>query len=234
MANPSLKIRGSLSKLQREAARIYVQLQQRFEGNSLVSESWAAMGSDLQVQAESLKKLPGTFWQSMRKQESVLIRATREVLPADPEMAEGSLHSCLIRTLDIEEPMILRVYAPLIRRLRVEWTDRALDFYVMVKAHIARLSRMVQGYSGDPLLGQRCALLFLNFEKEVQEPAAIPVPARKTVTKSASRAKPSAGRKVKKAAAGKAGAPSRQLKARSKLAKRLAKNVEISRRRAQR
>jgi hypothetical protein len=50
----------------------------------------------------------------------------------------------------------------------------ALDFYVMVKAHITRVAQSVQLFSGDPALGQRCALLLQNFEKEVQEPVAIP------------------------------------------------------------
>ena len=76
MKNLPLRLRSPLSKLEKAIARFYLQLQQRFEGNSLVSESWAAMGSDLQAQAESLKKLPSSFWQSLKKQEKELVRAT--------------------------------------------------------------------------------------------------------------------------------------------------------------
>ena len=235
MTNLSLKLRGSLSKLQLAASRFYALLQQRFEGNNLVSDSWAAMGSDLQAQSESLKKLPASFWESLRKKENELLRATQAILPESGDNVEGSLQLCLVRTLDIEEPMILRVYAPLIRRLRVEWTDRALDFYVMVKAHIAHLARLVQAYSGDPVLSQRCAILFHSFEKEVQEPEAVVIPLAKPARKGSSRLQKAPRVPAKhRPRAAKEKPPARPLKTRSSRAKPLVKKIEISRRRARR
>ncbi len=235
MKNLPLRLRSPLSKLEKAIAKFYLQLQQRFEGNSLVSDSWAAMGSDLQAQAESLKKLPPSFWQSLKKQEKELVRATGLILPEEASKPAGSLQACLVTTLDIEEPMILKVYAPLIRRLRAEWTERALDFYVMVKAHIARLARIVQAYSGDPALSQRCAVLFHDFEKEVQEPAAIEIARKKPARKKAI-----ATRHVREAAAArhpKIAVAKRRTRALDKLAKRakpLVKKIEIARRRARR
>ena len=137
--------------------------------------------------------------------------------------------------LDIEEPMILKVYAPLIRRLRAEWTERALDFYVMVKAHIARLARVVQAYSGDPALSQRCAILFHDFEKEVQEPAAIEI-----IPKKSARKRAIAARQVRKTVATrspKVAVAKRHTRALDKLAKRakpLVKKIEIAKRRVRR
>jgi hypothetical protein len=235
MKNLPLGLRSPLSKLEKAIARFYLQLQLRFEGNSQVSESWAAMGSDLQAQAESLKKLPSSFWQSLKKQEKELVRATGLILPEEPSKPAGSLQACLITMLDIEEPMILKVYAPLIRRLRAEWTERALDFYVMVKAHITRLARIIQAYSGDPALSQRCAILFYDFEKEVQEPAAIEIARKKPAHKTAT-----AKRHVRETAAArhpKVAVVKRRTRALDKLVKRakpLVKKIEIARRRAHR
>jgi len=228
-------LRSPLSKLEKAIARFYLQLQQRFEGNSLVSESWAEMGGDLQAHAESLKKLPSWFWLSLKKQEKELVRATRLILPAEGIKPASSLQACLVQMLDIEEPMILRVYAPLIRRLRTEWTERALDFYVMVKAHIARIARVVQAYSGDPAMSQRCAILFQEFEKGVQEPAVVEIRQKKPNRKKAAAArrvrKPAAARHPKNAAA------RRRVRALEKLTKRakpLVKKIEIAGRRARR
>jgi len=235
MKNLPLRLRSPLSKLEKAIARFYLQLQQRFEGNSLVSESWAEMGGDLQAHAESLKKLPSWFWLSLKKQEKELVRATRLILPAEGIKPASSLQACLVQMLDIEEPMILRVYAPLIRRLRTEWTERALDFYVMVKAHIARIARVVQAYSGDPAMSQRCAILFQEFEKGVQEPAVVEIRQKKPNRKKAAAArrvrKPAAARHPKNAAA------RRRVRALEKLTKRakpLVKKIEIAGRRARR
>jgi hypothetical protein len=235
MTSPPLKLRGALSKLQRATAKYYSQLQQRFEGNNLVSETWAAMGHDLLAQVESLKKLPSSFWHSLKKQEKELARAAELILPQGTGKQVGTLQSCLARTLDLEEPVILRVCAPIIRRLRSNWTDFALDFYVVVKAHIARLARVIQTYSGDPGLSQRCAVLLLNLEKEVQELVEVeaisakPVPRRAT---SARHSRKAAGSRRAQIQAQKR--PTRPLRKMPKHAKPLVKEIEISRRRARR
>ena len=196
MTNPPLTLRGSFSKLQRAVAKYYIQLQQRFGANSLISETWAAMGNDLLIEAESLKKLPPSFWQSLKKQEKELTRAAELILPPDAARSTETLHSYLVQTLDLEERIILEAYPPLIRRLRASWTDLALDFYVMVKAHVARVERLVRGYSGDPALSQRCALLVQNLERAFQEPVeAVVVRARATLKR------PSSARHSGKAAA---------------------------------
>ncbi len=169
MPNTPPTLRGSLSQLQRAVAKYYSLLQQHFEGNYLISGMWAAMGHDLQMQAESLKKLPPSFWQSLANQERELVHAAEILPPPNADKHAGSLRLCLARTIEIEEPIILKIYAPLTRRLRLAWTELALDFYVMVKAHISRVAQSVQLFSGDPDLGQRCALLLQSFEREVQE-----------------------------------------------------------------
>ena len=235
MKNLPLRLRSPLSKQEKAIARFYLQLRQRFEGNGLVSESWAAMGGDLQAHAESLKKLPSSFWQSLKKQEKELVRATGLILPREAIKPASSLQACLVQMLDIEEPIVLKVYAPLIRRLRSEWTERALDFYVMVKAHIARIARIVQAFSGDPAMSQRCATLFQDFEKGVQEPVVIEIK-----KKGPDRKKALAARHVRKMAAArpaKLAATRRRARVLEKLAKRakpLVKKIEIGRRRARR
>jgi hypothetical protein len=226
-------LRGSISQLERAVARYYSHLQQRFEGNSLVRTMWAAMGNDLQSQVESLKKLPQSFWQSLKNQEKELAHAAELALPDHANKA-GSLQICLAQTLDLEEPIILKVYAPLIRSLRNQWTELALDFFVMVRAHIARVAHSVQLFSGDPELSLRCAILLQSFEREVQEPAAEEVarkkqPARKSLAKPG--AKVVKGGNVKKPAKK---TPVRTLTRIAKLSKPLVQKIEIARRRARR
>jgi hypothetical protein len=180
-------LRGSLSQLHRSVARYYTELQQRFEGNYLIRELWASMSHDQQAQLESLKKLPSSFWMALKDQEKELMRTADQLSPAGTDHQGVPLYTCLAQTIDLEEPIILKIYAPLTRRLRSTWTELALDFYVMVKAHIARVAQSIQLFSGDPSLSQRCALLLQNFEKEVQGPPEIPeIAARKQVKKPAS------------------------------------------------
>jgi hypothetical protein len=40
----------------------------------------------------------------------------------------------------------------------------------MVKAHLARITRVTQSFSGDPAIVQRANALLQAFEREVQEP----------------------------------------------------------------
>jgi hypothetical protein len=194
---------------------------------------WASLGNDVQSQVESLKKLPQSFWLSLKTQEKELAQAAEQALPHHAEKA-GSLQICLAQTLDLEEPIMLKVYAPLICRLRNEWTDLALDFYIMVKAHITRVTHSVQLYSGDPGLCLRCANLLQSFEQEVQGPAEEEiVPAQVLARKSAARPAAKAGkaRNAKKAAAK---TPIPPLTRIAKRSKPLVQNIEIARRRARR
>lgn len=235
MTSQPLSLRGSLSKLERNVAKFYAQLQQRFEGNSLVSGTWAAMGSDLHAQAESLRKLPHYYWQSLKKEEKELARAAETILPPDAGKSQGAFQLCLLQTLELEEPIILKVYTPLIRALRHDRTDLALDFYVMVKAHITRLARLIQSYSGDPTTGQRCTALLQSFEKEIQEQVQH-VPA----TPKSKAKKPVAAKRIKRAAASRharvaaKASPARSLDKIAKHPKPLVKKIEISRRSARR
>lgn len=204
----------------------------------MVRTLWASMGHDLQAQVESLKKLPPSFWQALKSQEKDLSRAAAMLCPHSNEIS-GSLQSCLSKTLDLEEPIILTLYAPLIRRLRSEWNEHALDFFVMVKAHISRLTQSIQMFSGDPALILRCTGLLQNFEKEVQEqPAVEDIKSAKRSNKASK--KPVQARKKATAAKQqkiKTSAGKNRALALARIAKRskpLVQKIEISRRRARR
>jgi hypothetical protein len=236
MTDAPLKFRISLSKLQRASAKYYLQLQQRFAANVLVSEMWGSMEQDLLAQAEGIKKLPSAFWMSLQKQEAELARAAESLYTGFSGEQGGTLTACLSRTFELEEPVILSIYAPLIRRLRADWTEVALDFYVLVRARIIKLARLIQTYAGDPALCQRCAVLLVNLDKEVQEPNKVAVSRkRQTSQKSAGPVK-----RPVKAAAGRSKlavskkSPARQRDRVAKHAKPLVKEIGISRRRARR
>jgi hypothetical protein len=89
------------------------------------------------------------------------------------------LKQCFETALRFEQPTIMKIYVPIIRSLRKNWTNTALDFYIMVKAHLARITRVMESFSGDPLAIQRSNLLQQSFEKEVQTPQEVIKPAEK-------------------------------------------------------
>ncbi len=235
MAKLPLTLRGTLSQLQRAVAKYYSQLQQRFESNYLISGMWAALGHDLQAQVESLGKLPHSFWLSVADHEKELMDAAGSLPTPHAETQDRSLQISLAQTIELEEPIILKVYAPLTRHLRRAWTEQALDFYVIVKAHIARVAQSVQLFSGDPALSQRCALLLQSFEKEVQEPLQIPKPRVKKRQKKAV----AASRKIRKSRRiyPRAAIKKESILSRVKAAKRpepMVRKIKLSRRRARR
>jgi len=81
-----------------------------------------------------------------------------------------SLTDSIDKAIQSEEAIILKIYVPLIRNLRKNWTGQALNFYIMVKAHIVGIKRVAEAFSGDPMVMRHAALLFQRFEKEIQEP----------------------------------------------------------------
>ncbi|HYK90729.1 MAG TPA: hypothetical protein VE398_18295 [Acidobacteriota bacterium] len=233
-----MNLRGSIAKLQSSGARMYVEVAQYFKENNLIRDIWLEMAHDEEQQADSLKSLPPLFWNKLREREEELSQALgTHSLPAGcAPVEERNLHRCFMKTLEFEEPIILKVYAPLIRQLRTEWTDRALDFYIMVKAHVARLLRVVGSFSGDPILIQRTDALLQSFEKEVQTPESLAVPANPTQRKAATR-KHAAG--VHKSPSRKAQAKrslplSKRPKAIAQRSKSLVKKIGLRRRRASR
>jgi hypothetical protein len=184
-----MSLKSAFAKVQKAGGQFYLKLAQLFEENPLIRETWVAMARDMELQAASLEGLPSRFWSMLKSDEEALLGAIRECpSPQAIEIKEDrSLHHCYIRSLDIEEPLILRAYVPVIRLLRTEWSDRALDFYIMVKSHMARISRIIQPFSIDPVLLQRVQNLQQRFEFEVQRPAiADVVPKQRGVRKKTS------------------------------------------------
>jgi hypothetical protein len=111
--------------------------------------------------------------------------------------------------------------------LRNNWTELALDFYVLVKAHIARLAQSIQLFSGDPAMSLRCAVLLQSFERAIQVPAVEATPARSSARKAAGHK-----RAAKRALVAKK-KPIRPLKI-TKRAKPLVRKIKLTGRRAQR
>lgn len=238
-----MSLKGAFAKVQNAGAQFYLKLAQFFEENPLIRESWLAMSQDMEQQADSLVELPSRFWITFKKDEEALLDAVQKchTLEVLDKKDDRSLHSCYVRTLNLEEPLILNAYVPLIRLLRIEWSDHALDFYVMVKSHVARISRLIQPFSVDSALLQRVQNLQQRFELEVQKPA-IPIvlPGKKVARKRKGHARRQAvARKPQKViAATRTAKRALSLRKRvqhlSKRAKPLVGKLEIARRRARR
>ena len=176
-----MNLKSSLSRLQSSRADCYRNLAQLFDSNDLIRETWIDMTHDMEQQAASLECLPGSLWKKWRDEPETFAEAIQICCSTHQKIESEenkSLQSCFASTLNMEEPLILRAYVPIIRSLRADYSDQALEFYIMVKAHIARLSRMIQPFAGDPILLQRVANLQEFFEREVQAPIISPVPAK--------------------------------------------------------
>jgi len=167
-----MNLHGSIKDFQNKIVQLYLKLEHRFSENGLIRELWSGMANDVSLQIRSLNALPPSFWNQLKKDQSLqLITAAEGASRQDIEIKEDqSLMDCFNMALCLEEPAILRVYAPLIRRLRENPSAPALDFYIVVKAHLARIMRVTQSFSGNPAVVQRANSLLQAFEKEVQEP----------------------------------------------------------------
>jgi hypothetical protein len=178
-----MNLHGSISELQHAVAQLYNKLAQRFTENKTICELWGAMAHDISHQINSLNALPPSFWTRLKQEMdgSTETLASGHRAEISEKNLELSLKNCLELSISIEEPLILKAYVPIIRGLRENQENQSLDFYIMVKAHLARITRVTQAYSGDPLLIQRSNLLLQTFEKEVQEKLSVVKKAEKSV-----------------------------------------------------
>ena len=167
-----MNLQDSVAELQDTIAKLYLELEHRFKENQLIRDLWSAMAHDITQQKRSMSMISSSFWHKLKEEQDgwseVISESTRQQAAGKKE--DQSLRGCFERALLFEEPAILKIYVPIIRKLRENWTDQALDFYVMVKAHLARITRVTQSFAGDPIIIQRSNLLLRLFEKEVQEP----------------------------------------------------------------
>jgi hypothetical protein len=175
----------SIAELQNTLVQLYLKFEQRFNENALIRELWNGMAHDVLQQMASLKSFPSSFWVQLSKDQDgrmeVDVQNAKLQIVEKPE--DLPLKQCFETVLHFEPPTILRIYVPIIRSLRKNWTNTALDFYIMVKAHLARITRVMESFSGDPLAIQRSNLLQQSFEKEVQTPQQIVKPAEKEIKK---------------------------------------------------
>ena len=178
-----MNLRGSIAEIQNILARFYLKLAERFQENILVRELWNAMAADVSQQVKSLNAFPESFWNQLRKDQEELFAALQSGKNQVPENKENiALRECFEQALRLEETVILKVYAPILRSSRENSTERPVEFYILVKTHLARISRAMEFYSGDPLVVQNSNLLREHFEREVQhgqpEKRVPPKPAR--------------------------------------------------------
>jgi hypothetical protein len=190
-----MSLYGSIKEVQSTTEKFYLKLEQRFRGNKLISQLWGQMAQDVSRQIVNLHDLPKSFWTHLKKDQRTLPKTIKtEVTPQNIEnTSELSLSECIESAIRSEEAIILKIYVPIIRNLRKDWTGQALDFYIMVKAHTVRIKRVAEAFSGDPVVLQHSSLLFQSFEKEIQEPEVEVIlkkrPARKSGSSRAIKAK---------------------------------------------
>jgi hypothetical protein len=195
-----MNLSGSIAEHQNSLQRMYRKLADRFEENSIIQALWRDMSEDVSLQAQGLKSLPASFWNQLRKNpDSRLEAAVKEYRPAVANTETISLRESFELALQSSEPIILKIYARIVRLLRGSpVTVQSLDFYILVKSHAARIVRTTESFAGDPILIRRAQLLLQGLEKEVQEPEPevikAAISAAKTQKPSVAAVKPSAGK----------------------------------------
>lgn len=192
---------SSITDLQKRVVQLYLKFEQRFRENALIRELWNTMAHDVSQQVLSLKALPPSFWKKMKADEDGSLEAGIQdaSMQANENKEDISLLGCFELTVQIEEPTILKVYVPIIRSLRKNLKNPSLDFYIMVKAHLARIVRVIESFSGDPIIIQRSNMLMQSFEKEIQEPKiVIEHTIKKIRSRSASSKKKTAAKRIEK------------------------------------
>lgn len=236
-------LQGFIGKLQNIGTQFYLVLAECFRDNKLVSDIWVAMAHEKEEQTKCLRALPSSFWTQL-KDSKYLIDAAQTCLSIKSAETDTdrSLGKCFERVFCFEEPIILQVYAPIIKSLRRESKDQGLDFYIMIKAHVARLTRVIQSFAGNPVLIQRSTTLLESFEQAVQAPEPQPTLVRtgSTTRKKAGSAAAAKSSRVQReqSASKKVSVQHRPLGSRAKqLAKRakpIVKKLVLSPRRARR
>jgi hypothetical protein len=166
-----MSLYGSITELQHTTVKFYLTLEQRFKENKLIRELWGQMAQDLSQQITSLHDLPKSFWTRFTNDEDGFPESFKSGIKHDhvESKEDRSLMNCIQSAIDAEEEIVLKVYVPIIRSLRKNWTNQALDFYILVNAHLVRIKRASEAFSGNPEIIHRSAQLFQLFEKEIQE-----------------------------------------------------------------
>ena len=167
-----MSLYSSIKAIQKNIEKTYLIVEKRFSSNRAIQDLWSRMAMDVSRQIDSLQELPKSFWIRLKKdQEELLGTIKKEIrLQSFDDSEDLLLSDCIQKAIDSEEAIILKIYVPLIRNLRKNWSGQELNFYIMVKAHIVRFRTAAQSYSGDPEVLQRAVNLIERFEKEVQEP----------------------------------------------------------------
>ena len=170
-----MNLLGTIVEHQNSLLRLYRKLEERFEENGVIQSFWHGMAGDVSSQIQSLKSLPSSLWNQFKNDadnsfESA-VKTVKDVSTPPADIANISLRDCFEISLQMAEPAILKIYARVIRMLRKNPTMPALNFYILLKAHVTRLVRTTESFAGDPLLIRRAQLLLAGMEKEVREPA---------------------------------------------------------------
>ncbi len=231
-----MNLQGSITALQDTVVQLYLELEHRFKENQLIRDLWSAMAHDVAQQKRSMNVLSTSFWNQLKSEKNGVFEDVSEssIKQVVEKKEDQSLRSCFELALLFEEPTILKIYVPIIQKLRENWTDQALDFYIIVKAHLARIMRVTQLFSGDPVIIQRSNLLLQRFEREVQEPKAVPKPKpRKTPVAQAAK-KRQAAKSQKPVLAKQAPALAKHAKSHHKRTKPLVEKINLRRRRIRR
>jgi hypothetical protein len=231
-----MTLQGSITALQDTVVRLYLELEHRFNENQLIRDLWSAMANDVAQQKRSMNALPPSFWNQLKSEKDGLLEMVSETTKNQiaEKKEDQSLRNCFELALLFEEPTTLEIYAPIIRKLRGNWTDQALDFYIIVKAHLARIASVTQSFSGDPILIQRSSLLVQRFEKEIQAPQAVPKPESHRIPVVLAGGKKQAAKPHKKVLAKQPPALAKHAKSHRERTKPLVEKINLQRRRVRR
>ena len=214
-----MNLLGAIVEYQNSLLQLYRKFEERFEENSVIRTLWRDAAGDVELQIQSLKSFPPSLWNQVKNDQDggfePVVKAVKEGFALPANAANISLRDCFETSLQLAEPVILKIYARVIRLLRKNSTAPALNFYILVKAYVARLVRTTESFSGDPMLIRRAQALLAGLEKEVQEPARETKASKSNALSAKTQKADAAGKENAKAAKGTATKPHGNVKSAS-------------------
>ena len=155
---------------QNSLLQLYRKLEKRFAENSVIRTLWHDMAGDISSQIQSLAALPPSLWNEFKNaSDDDFESAIKNISLPLPDLTDISLRDGFEISLQLTEPVVLKIYSRVVGSLRKNSTAQSLNFYMLVKTYITRLIRTTESFAGDPMLTNRAQMLLQRLEKEIQD-----------------------------------------------------------------
>ena len=130
-----MSLSGTIAGHQNSLLQLYRKLEKRFEENSVIQTLWRDMADDVSLQIQSVKSFPSSVWNQFKNvPDNDFESAVKSIHSPPVDVADISLRDSFEISLQLTEPIVLKIYARIVRSLRKNSTAPTLNFYILVKS----------------------------------------------------------------------------------------------------